>query len=68
MKSFILAILLLISSVVYSQKYYIYAGPSIAFNTQLSDTKNLIGGCIEVGKYLNNNISIVIPAGPNDRL
>jgi len=63
MKKLILAILLLISSVAYSQKYYAYAGPSVAFNTPLSDTKNLIGGCVEVGKYLNSGISIGVRTG-----
>jgi len=63
MKKLILAIFLLISSVAYSQKYYTYIGPSIAFDTQLSDTKNLIGGCVEVGKYLNKDVSIGLRTG-----
>ena len=63
MKKIILAILLLISSMAYSQKYYIYGGPSIAFDTHLSDTKNLISGCIEVGKYINNDLSFGLRTG-----
>jgi len=32
-------------------QYYVMAAPNVAFNTPLSDTKNLIGATIEVGKY-----------------
>ena len=32
-------------------QYYVMAAPNVAFNTPLNDTKNLIGGTIEVGKY-----------------
>jgi hypothetical protein len=63
MKKIILAILLLISSVAYSQKYYTYIGPSVAFDVPLSDTKHLISGCFEVGKYLNNGISVGLRTG-----
>jgi len=32
-------------------QYYVMASPNVAFNTPLNDTKNLLGGTIEVGKY-----------------
>ena len=32
-------------------QYYVMAAPNVAFNTPLNDTKNLLGGTIEVGKY-----------------
>lgn len=47
---FILAICLLFTLNAKGQ-YYIMAAPNVAFNTPLSDTKNLLGGTIEVGKY-----------------
>lgn len=47
---FILAICLLFTLNAKGQ-YYIMAAPNVAFNTPLSDTKNLLGGTVEVGKY-----------------
>jgi hypothetical protein len=35
-------------------QYYVMAAPNVAFNTPLNDTKNLLGGTIEVGKYFGN--------------
>jgi hypothetical protein len=35
-------------------QYYIMAAPNVAFDTKLQDTKNLLGGTIEVGKYFGN--------------
>jgi hypothetical protein len=35
-------------------QYYLMAAPNVAFNTPLNDTKNLLGGTIEVGKYFGN--------------
>jgi hypothetical protein len=46
----ILVVLLLITLQSKGQ-YYIMAAPNVAFNTPLSDAKNLFGGTIEVGKY-----------------
>jgi hypothetical protein len=66
MKSIVVSILLLLSSVAYSQKYYAYVGPSIAFDTHLSDTKSLVSGCVEVGKYLSNGMSVGLRTGLYD--
>lgn len=63
MKKLMLFCLLLVSTVTYSQKYYGCIGPSLTTNTHLSDTKNLLSGCIEVGKYLNNGMSVGIRTG-----
>jgi len=63
MKKLLLVILLLISSLAYSQKHYTCIGSSIAFNTPLSDIKNLIGVSIEIGNYLNSNVSIGFRTG-----
>ena len=35
-------------------QYYIMAAPNVAFDTKLQDTKNLLGGTIEVGKYFGD--------------
>jgi hypothetical protein len=35
-------------------QYYIMAAPNVAFNTPLNDTKNLLGGTVEVGKYFGS--------------
>jgi hypothetical protein len=43
-------------------QYYIMAAPNVAFNTPLRDTKNLLGGTIEVGKYFGNT-SVGINSG-----
>ena len=47
---YILILLILISSKSNAQ-YYVMAAPNFAFDTPLSDTKNLIGSTVEVGKY-----------------
>ena len=53
MKKFIIILLLLISTLGYSQpKYYACLSPNIAFNTPTRDTNNLLGVTLEVGKYI----------------
>lgn len=44
-------IILVFLSVQAKAQYYIAAAPNVAFNTSLSDTKNLLGATVEVGKY-----------------
>jgi hypothetical protein len=63
MKKLITVILLLISSVAYSQKNYICAGTGIFFNSPISDWKNTMGANIEYGKYLKSGIAIGINFG-----
>ena len=46
-----IAIICLLFSLQGKAQYYIAAAPNVAFNTPLNDTKNLLGGTIEVGKY-----------------
>jgi len=49
----LIVILMLICSKA-SAQYYVMAAPNIAFNTPLSDTKNLFGGTVEVGRYFGD--------------
>lgn len=35
-------------------QYYVMVAPNVAFDTKLQDTKNLLGGTIEVGKYFGD--------------
>jgi hypothetical protein len=49
-----IAIICLLFSLQGKAQYYIAAAPNVAFNTPLKDTKNLLGGTIEVGKYFGN--------------
>jgi len=43
-------------------QYYIMAAPNVAFDTPLRDTKNLLGGTVEVGKYFGD-IAVGINSG-----
>ena len=63
MKKLILAVLLLISSVAYSQKNYICAGTGIFFNSPISDWRNTMGANIEYGRYLKSGISVGVNFG-----
>jgi hypothetical protein len=45
---FIISILFTLQS---KAQYYVAVAPNVAFNTSLSDTRNLFGSTIEVGKY-----------------
>ena len=63
MKKLILAILLLINSVAYSQKNYICAGMGIFFNSPISDWRNTMGANIEYGRYLKSGIAVGINFG-----
>jgi hypothetical protein len=42
--------------------YYVMAAPNVAFDTKVSDPKNLLGGTIEVGKYFGD-IAVGINTG-----
>ena len=55
-------IIILSLSIKSEAQYYIMAAPNVAFNTPLSDTKNLIGATLEVGKYFGKT-SIGINSG-----
>jgi len=35
-------------------QYYVMVAPNVAFDTKLQDTKNLLGGTIEIGKYFGD--------------
>jgi len=63
MKKIIVVLLLLISSVTYSQKNYIYAGTGVFFNSPISDWKNTMGASVEYGRYLKSGIAIGINFG-----
>ena len=63
MKKIILVLLLLMSSVTYSQKNYIYAGTGVFFNSPISDWKNTMGASVEYGRYLKSGIAIGINFG-----
>jgi hypothetical protein len=63
MKKLILVILLLISSIAYSQKNYICAGTGIFFNSPISDWRNTLGANIEYGRYLKSGISVGVNFG-----
>jgi hypothetical protein len=47
----LIAIICLFFALKGNAQYYVMAAPNVAFNTPLNDTKNLLGGTIEVGKY-----------------
>jgi len=49
-----LLILFILFSFQSQAQYYIMAAPNVAFDTKLQDTKNLLGGTIEVGKYFGD--------------
>jgi len=63
MKTLILAILLLFSSISYSQKNYICVGSGIFFNSPISDWKNTFGANIEYGRYLKSGIAVGVNFG-----
>jgi hypothetical protein len=63
MKKLILVILLLISSVAYSQKNYICVGTGIFFNSPISDWRNTMGANVEYGRYLKSGISVGVNFG-----
>jgi hypothetical protein len=50
----LLFILFVFFSVECHAQYYVMAAPNVAFDTKLQDTKNLLGGTIEVGKYFGD--------------
>ena len=54
MKRLIIALLLIVSALGYSQaKHYICLGQTLAFDTSAHDPKNLVGATLEIGKYIN---------------
>jgi hypothetical protein len=65
MKKFIIMLVLLLSIfVAYSQKYYVSAGPSVAFATSVKDPKDLLGISVEFGKYFKK-VSLGLSTGFN---
>jgi hypothetical protein len=50
----IILVILFFMSIESKAQYYVMAAPNVAFNTPLNDTKNLLGGTVEVGKYFGN--------------
>jgi hypothetical protein len=64
MKKLILVALLLVSSIAYSQKYYVCAGPSVSFGTSINDPRDLLGASIEFGKYFKK-VSLGLSTGFN---
>jgi len=63
MKKLIVVILLLISSIAYSQKNYICVGTGIFFNSPISDWRNTMGANVEYGRYLKSGIAVGINFG-----
>jgi len=63
MKKLIVVILLLISSITYSQKNYICVGTGLFFNSPITDWRNTMGANIEYGRYLKSGIAIGINFG-----
>jgi hypothetical protein len=63
MKSFVLAVLLLLSSIAYSQKNYVCVSTGIFFNSPIKDWKNTFGGAVEYGRYLKSGISVGVNFG-----
>jgi hypothetical protein len=63
MKKLMLSIMLLITSIAYSQKNYICVGTGVFFNSPISDLKNTLGANIEYGRYLKSNIAIGVNFG-----
>ena len=55
MKKLFISLVLLVTMMSYSQaKYYICFAPNIAFNSTIQDPNNLLGGNIEIGKYVGD--------------
>ena len=50
----LICILLVFFSLECHAQYYVMAAPNVAFDTNLKDTKNLLGGTIEIGKYFGD--------------
>lgn len=63
MRKILLILMLLVSSVAYSQKNYICAGTGVFFNSPISDWRNTMGANIEYGRYLKSGISIGVNFG-----
>jgi len=56
MKKLFISLVLLVSMASYSQtKHYVCFAPNIAFNSTVKDVNNLLGGTIEIGKYIGDN-------------
>ncbi len=58
MKRIIIILVLLFTSVAFSQKNYISVSTGAFFNSPLADTKNMLGATLEYGRILNNGMSI----------
>ena len=54
MKKLIITLLILVSTLGYSQpRYYVCLAPNVAFNSPANDFNNLMGVNLEIGKYIN---------------
>ena len=63
MKKLITILFLCFSTAAFAQtSYYIMAAPNVAFDTKVSDTKNLLGATVEVGRYFGD-IAVGINTG-----
>jgi hypothetical protein len=63
MKKLITILFLFFSVAVAAQSsYYVMAAPNVAFDTKVSDPKNLLGATVEVGKYFGD-IAVGINTG-----
>ena len=63
MKTIITALLLVIASVTYGQKNYVYAGTGLFFNSPIKDWKNTFGANVEYGRYLKSGIAVGVNFG-----
>jgi hypothetical protein len=63
MKKLMLSMMLLLSTVAYSQKNYICLGTGVFFNSPISDWKNTLGANVEYGRYLKSGISVGVNFG-----
>ena len=63
MRKLIVLLLLVISSVCYSQKNYVCVGTGLFFNSSINDLKNTLGANVEYGRYLKSGISVGVNFG-----
>jgi hypothetical protein len=63
MKKLITILFLCFSTVAIAQaSYYVMVAPNVAFDTKVSDPKNLLGATVEIGKYFGD-IAVGINTG-----
>lgn len=63
MKRIVTIILLVLASVTYGQKNYVYAGTGLFFNSSIKDWKNTFGANVEYGRYFKSGISVGVNFG-----